>query len=165
MKNKFVKGFTLVELLVVIAIIGVLSSVVLSSVQSARTKAADASVKANLAGARTQADLFYDSNSNSYTNVCTNAALSDGTKSIYNQIVAANTAGGFGQALNVAIGVAGTWQTTTCHITATTGAAWAVESPLKASVSGTPSMYCVDSTGVAKTESANLAINAVSCAS
>mgnify|MGYP000547078052 CR=1 FL=1 len=54
------RGFTLIELLVVIAIIGILSSVVLASLSAARSRAADASVKANLATVRTQASLYYD---------------------------------------------------------------------------------------------------------
>ena len=162
MKNKFVKGFTLVELLVVIAIIGVLSSVVLSSVQSARTKAADASVKANLAGARTQADLFYDYG-NTYVAVCTNAALADGTKSIYNQIVAAGTATGLTSAdLVTTLTTVGAYNKITCHILAN-GSAYAVEAPLKASTSAAPSMYCVDSTGAAKAESAVMLASATSC--
>ncbi|MBY0328553.1 type II secretion system GspH family protein [Patescibacteria group bacterium] len=54
------KGFTLIELLVVIAIIGILASVILASLGSARNKGRDAAVKSNLATVRVQAQLYYD---------------------------------------------------------------------------------------------------------
>src|SRR3989338_5002381 len=53
-------GFTLIELLVVIAIIGLLSGVVLASLNTARTKGADASIRSNLKTVQTQAELYYD---------------------------------------------------------------------------------------------------------
>ena len=55
-------GFTLIELLVVIAIIGILSAVVLASLNTARSKGSDAGVKANLDTVGTQAALFLSTN-------------------------------------------------------------------------------------------------------
>jgi len=59
-------GFTLIELLVVIAIIGILSAVVLASLNTARTKGSDVGVKGNLHTVITQAGLFSANNNNLY---------------------------------------------------------------------------------------------------
>ena len=56
------KGFTLIELLVVIAIIGVLASVVLASVNTARGKARDARRVADFNQIRLALELYYDDN-------------------------------------------------------------------------------------------------------
>jgi type IV pilus assembly protein PilA len=54
------RGFTLIELLVVIAIIGVLSAVVLASLNTSRSKSADSGVRTNMRTIQTQAGVFAD---------------------------------------------------------------------------------------------------------
>ena len=59
---KSVPGFTLIELLVVISIIGLLSSVVLVSLNAARMKSRDAQRKANLTQLSKALELYYSDN-------------------------------------------------------------------------------------------------------
>lgn len=63
MKLSYKRGFTLIELLVVIAIIGILSSVVLASLNSARQKGRDARRISDISQIRLALELYYDSNS------------------------------------------------------------------------------------------------------
>ena len=62
MSLNYKRGFTLIELLVVIAIIGILSSVVLASLNSARQKGRDARRISDIKQLQLALELFYDAN-------------------------------------------------------------------------------------------------------
>ncbi len=73
--KKSAAGFTLIELLVVIAIIGLLASVVLVSLNSARAKARDTKRVADLNQFAKALELYFNSNY-SYPTITTAGALS-----------------------------------------------------------------------------------------
>jgi len=144
--NKNIKGFTLIELLVVVAIIGILSSVVLASLNSARTKGADAAIKSNLANMRAQAEMVFDgSTTGVYTGLCTNTVIAAQLASV------ASSLGGTVGATNALA----TLTTVTCH---ESSSAWAVQSGLKGG-----NYWCVDSLGASKGVTTALALNATVC--
>lgn len=62
MQKTYQRGFTLIELLVVIAIIGILASIVLASLDSARKKGRDARRIADLKQIQLALELYYDAN-------------------------------------------------------------------------------------------------------
>ncbi|HEY0980314.1 MAG TPA: type II secretion system protein [Candidatus Paceibacterota bacterium] len=60
MKSNASRGFTLIELLVVIAVIGILASVVMTSLNSARGKARDAQRAATIREIQKGLEFYYD---------------------------------------------------------------------------------------------------------
>jgi prepilin-type N-terminal cleavage/methylation domain-containing protein len=66
LRNKNEKGFTLIELLVVIAIIGLLASVVLLALNSARAKSRDAKRLADVRQLASALELYFNDSQDGY---------------------------------------------------------------------------------------------------
>ena len=127
------KGFTLIELLVVIAIIGILSSVVLASLSTARGKGNDAKVKAQLSGLRAAAEIYYENNSNygAAGTDCAAGMFADTTSNMATYTTSSNYPGS---------------PTIVC---VSTGTAYGVAIPLSVA-EGSNTYWCIDSTGASK---------------
>ena len=75
--SKRERGFTLTELLVVIAIIGILSSVVLASLNSARAKGRDAKRVSDIKQLQLALEFYFDQNGNAYPDTGSGGSLND----------------------------------------------------------------------------------------
>ena len=134
------KGFTLIELLVVIAIIGLLSAVVIKYLSDAKFRGENAAIKTNLHSARSQMDLNY-STSNTYSGLCTS------DPKLVTILQDASLRGG---------------GNTTSYVCNSNTSTWAISTPLKIS-EGSNTYWCVDSTGNAKSQAANLSSGVMQC--
>ncbi len=135
MKMNLKKGFTLIELLVVVAIIGILASVVLASLNTARSKGKDASVQASMSSLRAQAELGVDSTGTYIDDLCTTlATTTGGLKTLLDAAVA-----GGGQGMSCAQNTAD----------GTRPASWGAAIYLPSNGTTAGSVFCVDSTGFA----------------
>ena len=150
------KGFTLIELLVVVAIIGILASVVLASLNTARAKGADAAIKANLDNMRAQAAIDYDNNAstastgyNGTTNVCTGDATITSAM--------AQAASQTSSTVVTTFATGETSSTVNCYAAANT---YVIQAPLKSTGAG---YWCVDSAGASKNEAAAALGSATAC--
>lgn len=124
--------------MIVIAIIGLLSAIVLGSLQASRERGANSAVKQNLSSLRSEIELLYSNAATpTYVGVCSDAKIVK-----------------IRDAANVASG-----GTMVCYSNVGT---WAASSPLKVP-EGAYNYWCVDTSGTARGHASPLGVNVTVC--
>ncbi len=169
--QKLNSGFTLIELLVVISIIGLLSSVILASLTSARNRGADAVIRQNLSQVARGAAIYYDTYGSygtvSFTDTTDVAApcasIAGGTNDNFLtpntsiapavQIISSLRAAG-----NASNG--GGLARATCRITTGSNGGFAISVPLKTNPN---QHFCIDATGAPRIRTSAISGAGVTC--
>jgi prepilin-type N-terminal cleavage/methylation domain-containing protein len=132
-KARSLNGFTLIELLVVIAIIGILSTIVLTSLTKTQARGYDTKIMEQLNGFRTSAQMYF-TNHGGY-----GPATNDCNQEMFNNVD--NQDGSPG--LYIASGNLPDFSQVSCVSTLT-------EYALKATLYSGTEYWCVDSTGASR---------------
>jgi len=159
----------------VVAIIGILASVVLASLTSARSKGKDAAIFAQLSNARAQAELYYATNNNygsGYTTLTVASAangvdITPAASGGVNCVTSYATNGGMFTAASSSSGldglIKGACLSGATAITASVDVASATKWALKATGASSGTFYCVDSSGTSKSYTSAPTITSAAC--
>ena len=144
------KGFTLIELIVVISIIATLSGIILFSITQYINRGKDSNISGNLAVLVPAGEVFYNGNSNSYSNFC-DPDINSVIKNTISQIPPNPDGDCRSDAITSTTNPAGVC----CYVQPTNTQSWAA---CARKFSDNSKAYCVDSRGV-KEEICNTSCN------